>query len=164
MKLEQYQKVRSLDSGSTTYHNDLLEVMGYDDSISVDKYKSIIDGIVDGLESRFSRFFRVGLRWYYVPKNLRRVRLQDWVRFEGLMGSLDGDDVVSILDDIIACLSYPLFGFKKYKDVDKLKKRVKGMDVGLALGVGFFLSKRGENYMKNMKAYYIERMMKRVKK
>lgn len=166
MTVKDYQFVKSLDSGSTTFELDLIEYFKIDTTKTNKEVKEELVNILRYEEKEIGQTISINGKEYGIEKDLLSSQFDQFIQLDKILAE---DKNVENLHRLLAIYIRPMKRklFKKVIEPfdlnkqDEIAKDILNMEIGYAINaMVFFYSYVNNILMKNIKISYLNKMKK----
>lgn len=159
MNIKLYQKIAGVDTGSTTYDEQIADILEVDKSKPIQQVKAVIENKLHIVYKDLTKNTKIVVngRRYKYEKDLLEVSLEQFSRLESILAEQDN---INNLHRLLAIYVRPVNMFNKIRpfDVntqDKIADELLNMNMSDAQALMIFFFNNALLSMKNMSIYYL---------
>lgn len=179
MNIRQFQQIQLLNTGSTTYINDVFNIMNLNiEGKTIPEVNGLLTQIFELKTyqgTNFRKKIKLNRKTFYIVKDIMKISYQEWVAYEAIMNQAETDEyILNNLHKILSIFIRPRqFNWKKLHyeiqsfDPDKLDERSEellNLDINEAQAINLFFYHNVTNFMKNIKKHYLNNQALQLKK
>lgn len=163
MKLYQYQELTQLDSGSTTYEEDVCNLFNIDKSQTIHKVREDIFNLLKINNTKIKNKYKLGKTWFMVEQEIFERSYEQFAEMDRILAE---NNNIQNLHKLIAIyfrtrrfnwfkLKYEIQPFSIKNHDANYELIQKHLDMEDANALGLFFYSNAMKYMKNMNIYYL---------
>lgn len=165
--LQKYQEYCQIPSGTTDiqYKKEMVELLGLNPKTLTDKQineelKRFAEQIV--ISTKKHKHIRMGNKWFKVDRELHKLKFEQWIYFDSIMGGIDKEKVWKDLDKLLAVFLRPCKVWKFFpqrfsqKSYEMSLERVKNLDIRICLELVNFFFQYTISSIQNMNIEFLE--------